>query len=102
MSRQGDLGPEQVFFGDPAIDRLLAMVMTLASELWVHKDRLAALEGLLAEKGIVAPGSLDGFQPSEGDAQRLAAERQAYVKSLLDNVLAREQSKSGPGALRDS
>ncbi|MFC3227928.1 hypothetical protein ACFOGJ_11840 [Marinibaculum pumilum] len=96
MTTQDDHGPEQTYFSDPAVDRLLAMVMTLASELWVQKDRVLALENLLAEKGVLEPGSLDRYQPDEAEAARLAEARQAYVKTLLDNVLGREQSKSGP------
>ena len=96
MGAQDEPGPEQVDFEDPAVDRLLAMVMTLASDLWVHKDRLFVLEAMLADQGILSPGSLDRYELKEADAQRLAAARQAYVKALLDYVRGREQSKSGP------
>ncbi len=96
MGAQDEPGPEQSYFEDPAVDRLLAMVMTLASDLWVHKDRLFVLETMLAEQGVLAPGSLDRYELKEADAQRLAEARQAYVKALLDNVRGREQSKSGP------
>ncbi len=87
--------PEQQFFDDPAVDRLLGIVMSLAAELWVVKDRQHVLESLLGDKEIVALAELDTFQPDEAHAARIAAERQAFVKSLMDNLLALEQSKSG-------
>lgn len=36
--------PEQTFFADPAIDRLLGVTMALAAEVYVLRARLRALE----------------------------------------------------------
>ena len=44
--------PEQTFFADPALDRAFAVVMALAQEVWVLKDRVAAMEAQLAERGV--------------------------------------------------
>ena len=38
---------EQTFFDDPALDIAVAMIMTLATELQVTRDRLRSLEVLL-------------------------------------------------------
>ena len=40
--------PEQTFFPDPALDRAFGVVMALATEVWVLRDRLAALEAFVA------------------------------------------------------
>lgn len=32
------------FFGDPAMDRFVAVVMNMAQEMWVQEERLLALE----------------------------------------------------------
>ena len=37
--------PEQTFFQDPAIDRLMAVTMALAAEVYVLRERLRLLEG---------------------------------------------------------
>ena len=34
--------PEQTFFPDPALDRAFGVVMALAQEVWVLRDRVAA------------------------------------------------------------
>ena len=88
--------PEQVFFADPATDRLLAMLMTLAAELHVAKDRLATLEMVLEKAGLLEPGALDGFQPDAGEKARLDAERQAFVRELMAQTLGREVSLGAP------
>ena len=56
-------GPEQTFFADPALDRAMCVIMALATEVFVLRDRLGALEAMLAESGIVAKGALD-VEPS--------------------------------------
>ena len=61
MSEQtGSTGPrpEQTFFDAPAIDRLMGVVMPLATEVYVLRDRDAFVEHLLS--------NLLGQQQSKG------------------------------------
>ena len=68
-------GIKPQLFDDPAIDALVKMLLELASETWVTRARLAALE---AKIGSVEDLTL----PPEAEAQ-LAAERDAFVKKLF-------------------
>ena len=42
-------GGRSYFFSDPAIDKVLNMVVTLASEVWTLRERLAAMEAQRAQ-----------------------------------------------------
>lgn len=84
---------EQVFFSDPAIDRVLGVAMTLAAEVWVLRDRVRALEALLVEKGVVAQGALDAWQPSASDAEGLTKDRDTFVAHIMQNLLGQQVSK---------
>lgn len=88
--------PEQTFFKDPATDRLLAMVMTLAAELHVTRDRLSTLEMVLEKSGHLTPGVLDTFTPTPEQAARLAADRQAFATELMLQTLGVEVSLGAP------
>lgn len=90
------VGPdaEQVFFADPAIDRLLNMVFSLTAEVHVLRDRLALLESALAERGVVPAGSLDDRVPDEALESRLAATRHALVRHVFEGLPGRLASKS--------
>lgn len=88
--------PEQTFFADPAIDRLLAMVMTLAAELHVTRDRLSTLEMIMERAGHLAPGALDGFTPGPEEKARLDAARQALATELMQCTLGLEVSLGAP------
>ena len=84
--------PEQTFFQDPALDRAFAVVMALAQEVWVLKDRVAAMEAQLA-----ANGSLDTKALREEPlTDERAAEREAFVANLMQQLLGEQQSKGLP------
>ena len=91
--------PEQVFFADPALDRAVAMLMTVASELWVTKDRLHRLEGALLERGVLTEGLLDHRQPGAPERERVDADRQAFVAELMRCTLGQQVSKGAPDDL---
>ncbi len=91
--------PEQQFFADPAIDRLVAMVMTLAAELHVTKDRLRSLESLLGRRGLLDRAELDGYVPDDAERADNDAERDAYVRALMQCVVGVQASKGAPADL---
>ncbi len=87
--------PEQVFFEDPAVDRLMGVVMALAGEVYVLRDRLRCLEAALAAQGTLAEGVLDRFESTPEQARADAADRDAFVAHLMDNLLGRQAAR-GP------
>ncbi len=72
------------FFEDGASDTLMAMLLELAKEQWVTKNRLATLEHWAANAVTAArtPWNEDYALPAEAEAA-LAAERDAFVQRLL-------------------
>ena len=84
--------PEQTFFPDPAVDRVLGVVMALATEVYVLRDRNRALEVQLATRGLIDGAALD----AEPDAAALAAaraDRDAFVQHLMQPLLGQQVSK---------
>lgn len=82
---------EQVFFKDPAIDRLMGVTMALATEVYVLRDRLRALEAQLAQQGAVNMNRLNQEATPEELAQH-QADREAFVAHLLSPLLGQESS----------
>ena len=92
--------PEQTYFPDPAADRIMGVVLNLAAELQVLRDRVRVLEHLLEAKGVVARGALDRFRGSEEQEQSIAADRREYVRHVLEPVLGRAASRNDVEASR--
>ena len=87
--------PEQTFFDDPALDRAFAVTMTLATEVWVLKDRVMALEAALAKAGVVDVAALNA-EPDHDDRAARDTARQAFVAGLLDNLTGLQASAGAP------
>ena len=83
--------PEQTFFEDDALDRAFGVVMALATEVYVLRDRMGALETALERGGILDRAALDAEPTAEERAAR-AADRDAFVAGLMQSILGQQQS----------
>ncbi|MDJ0653908.1 MAG: hypothetical protein QNJ40_07135 [Xanthomonadales bacterium] len=79
-------GKAPVFFSDPAIDRLFNMVMVLAEELSVARERVDTLERLLVENKLLAPDAVDSYTPDEAGRKRRSDAQQDLVARLLAGI----------------
>lgn len=81
-------GKRPQYFADPATDKLLAIVLQLAGELSVTRDRLDTVERLLAEDKVLDRARIEDYQPApEVEAER-EAKRAAYIARVLRIVQA--------------
>lgn len=88
----GHARPEQTFFADPALDRALGMVLALASEVYVLRDRLRAMERQLASRGVLDVAALSA-EPGPDEITADSADRDAFVESLMGQLLGVQQAK---------
>ena len=82
---------EQTFFEDDALDRAFGVVMALATEVYVLRDRMGALETALERQGVLDRAVLDA-EPSAEERAARAADRDAFVAGLMRNILGQQQS----------
>lgn len=76
-------GKRPVYFDDPQIDKLLAIVMALAVEVSVLRERLDTLERLVRDKGILSLEEIETYQPDEGAAREREQWRAEYIARIL-------------------
>ncbi len=76
-------GGRPVFFADPAVDKVIAMMLHLSSEVWALRERLAALEAIGRGRGVVLEGEVDRHSFSAEDAARLEAQRREFIDGLF-------------------
>jgi hypothetical protein len=95
-------GGRPYFFADPAIDKILNMVVVLASEVWTLRERLAAMEALQVRQGSLGAGEIDAFDFGPEDDARLAGERKEFIDGLfrvlqeqVEEAKARAQRRPG-------
>ena len=88
MSEEFPQGPRPgdrhtTFFDDPVKDHLLRGLVTVSMELSVTRDRLATLEALLVEAGVIEPGKFDAYEPAAEEQVWRAERRQKLIEDIL-------------------
>ncbi len=74
-------GKRPVFFRDPDVERVLSIVMAVAGEVAVLRQRLDTIEALLDARGSISREDIESFEPT--------AERQAERGRWTEEYLAR-------------
>jgi hypothetical protein len=88
---------EQTFFEDPATDALLGVVMALAMEHYVLRDRVRVLEKELDRAGLVNPAALTDAPPAQSRASD-QADAAAFVEDLLRPILGIQEAIGASGS----
>jgi hypothetical protein len=86
-------GGRPFFFADPATDKVLNMVVTLASEVWALRERLAAMEALDVRSGARASGEIDEYDFTPEQDATLAVQRKEFIDNLF-RVLQEQAEQS--------
>jgi hypothetical protein len=76
-------GHRPAIHADPAIDRLIAMVLSLTREVSVLRDRFDTLEIIGQESGWLKPGAVDAYMPPLEVRQRRETSREAMIGRVL-------------------
>jgi hypothetical protein len=76
-------GKRPRYFDDPAIDRTLSIVMAIAGEVAVLRERLDTVERLLDAKGTVSRADIESYAPD----RKAGAERGLLHKEFIARIL---------------
>ncbi len=76
-------GKRPAFHEQESIDRLVAMVLTLASELSVVRERLDTLEVMGSEAGWLDRERLESFRPSPAQKAERERRREEFLGRLF-------------------
>lgn len=78
-----------------AEDEMRGMIVAMASELSVLRERVDTLETVLAGSGVIAQDAVDSFEPGPADLERRGAFRRRLISKIFRPVLdaARRQAE---------
>ncbi|MGY2736105.1 hypothetical protein [Sphingomonas sp. UYP23] len=77
-------GPE--YFEDPAVDRLLSIVMALVAEVSVQRQRGDTLERLLEAKGVLTRAEIERYAPDADAGYERGVATKAYIARVMRGV----------------
>lgn len=76
-------GKRPDYFDDPAIDRLLSIIMALAAEVSVLRQRLDTAERLLDARGLLPRAEIEAYRPDAQAAYERGVETKAYIARVM-------------------
>ncbi len=82
-------GKRPQYFEDPATDKLLAIVVSLVSEVSVLRDRLDTVESLIEKEKLFSRDDIETFEPSE-EQRTVREERRAEYLDRVFHIIQSE------------
>jgi uncharacterized protein (UPF0335 family) len=79
-------GKRPAYMDDPAVDRLLSIVMALAGELAVTRERLDTVERLLDEKAVLPRDAIEAYAPDRDTGYERGLMQREYIARILRGV----------------
>ena len=76
-------GQRPYFLKDKQTEQVMSITMAVAMELSVTRERLATMECLLEQKGILSREEIESFQPDPDEVAKRSAETQEYLARIL-------------------
>ncbi len=79
-------GKRPAYFADPAVDRVLSIVMALAGEVSVLRERLDTIERLLDANGSISRDDIETYEPDHSAGAERGLATQAYIARIMRGV----------------
>jgi hypothetical protein len=76
-------GKRPYFFEDPAVERVLAILMAVTQELAVTRERLDTVERLLEKSGHLDRAQIEAYAPEPEAATARAHATRAYIARVM-------------------
>ena len=74
------------WLGDPMLDKIFKVVIQVAGELYVTKNRMRALEAYVLEKESITQEELEKILAENGSRRDIERERDNFIESILSPI----------------
>ena len=95
-------GERPQFFDNPEADVLMTALLEAMSQVWATRERTLALERVLQEAGILAPGAVDGWVFPAHEQTELDRAQQEFLQDAFRSLRAQFQSLDARSAQIDA
>jgi hypothetical protein len=79
-------GKRPAYFDDPALDRMLSILMAVAAEVSVLRERLDTVERLLEAKGAISRDDIESYVADSDAAFARGLATREYIARILRGV----------------
>jgi hypothetical protein len=79
-------GTDPVYLRDPVLDASVRMLVELAAQVWVERERRLALEHVLESSGLVSRAALESYAPDAAAVEAIKAERGRFIEDVFKEL----------------
>lgn len=86
-------GQRPYFLAQKQTEQVMSMVMSLAMELSVTRERVGTLECLLEEKGVLTREEINHYQPNSQEVAKRSVDTQEFL-ARLTRILQQDKEET--------
>lgn len=89
-------GKRPAYFDDPALDRMLSILLAVVGEVSVLKERLDTVERLLDAKGAISRADIEAYEPDRDAAYERGLATKEYIARVMRGVQQDMEAMTAP------
>lgn len=89
-------GKRPQYFEDPALDRMLSILLAVAGEVSVLRERLDTVERLLDAKGTISRADIEAYEPDRDAAYERGLATKEYIVRMMRGVQQDMEAMAAP------
>ena len=71
---------------DPVLDKMMGVIVELAAQVYIMKDRMMIMERLLEDKHVMSSEDIEKWQPTPEQQAELRAKRDKYMSTVFRSL----------------
>ncbi len=79
-------GVDPVYLENPVLDATVRMLVELAAQVWIERERRLSLEALLEQRGLLPREAIESLRPDPELATRLREERNRFIEDVFKEL----------------
>tara|TARA_B100001094_G_C17589208_1_gene511143 strand:+ start:47 stop:331 length:285 start_codon:yes stop_codon:yes gene_type:complete len=83
------------FLGDDNLDKIMRVVISLARETYILKDRLSLLERIMNKKGYISQHDFSNYIFSDNEREEVRKESEEFINSIMMPITTDYNNSSG-------
>ena len=73
--------------GDPILDKIFRVLIQVAGELYVTKNRLKMIENYMKENGLIVNDDFENYQLASNELEEIEKERDKFIETILAPIV---------------
>ena len=79
-------GANPTYIADPLLDTTVRMVVELAAQVWVERERRLTLEAMLIERGVLSAAASENWTAPAVHQELLKRERAQFIEDVFKEL----------------